>query len=110
MSDLDEMKGKLRANKIADDNYLSDALCNCFAEIRAIYKSRTIDDRLAAHDAFVARLEAAICSDRQLTLEAQSYIDAGQLENAHKEFVGDSIETLGLRSLFAPDNSQPLRF
>ena len=57
---IDEKVEDLLAEYVADDSYLNDALCDCFNEIRALYKADTIDDKLAAVDAFKTRLSLVI--------------------------------------------------
>jgi len=72
---LREKKAELLAEKIADDDYLDEALLECYAEIRALLCARTIDQKLASHDDLVNKIEKIIVSDEQLEKEAKDYLD-----------------------------------
>ena len=71
---LNEKKAELLGEKIANDDYLDEALLECYAEIRALLSARTIDQKLAAHDDLVNKINKVIVSDEQLQKEAKDYL------------------------------------
>ena len=71
--DIEQKADELLAEYIADDSFLGDALCDCYAEVRAIVDASTsnIDDKISAIDNFTAKLEAKI--KRRDVLNAEAY-------------------------------------
>ena len=67
---LTEKADEILAEYIADDDYLGDALCDCFAEIRALYNANTTDDKLAAIDNFKNKLAKVIKNEDLVRCEA----------------------------------------
>lgn len=67
---IDEKTEELQAEYVADDSYLNDALCDCFAEIRALYNANTTDDKLAAIDNFKNKLAKVIKNEDLVRSEA----------------------------------------
>ncbi|MES1989252.1 MAG: hypothetical protein V4440_14705 [Pseudomonadota bacterium] len=53
---INDKAEELLANRVVDDSYFGDALCDSFAEARALFKAKSIDDKLAAVDAFQAQI------------------------------------------------------
>lgn len=72
---LKEKKAELLVEKIANDDFLDEALLECFAEIRALLCARSIDQKLATHDDLVSKIEKVIISDDRLMAEAKDYLD-----------------------------------
>jgi hypothetical protein len=72
---LNEKKSELLGEKIANDEYLDEALLECFAEIRALLSARTLDDKLSALDDLVKKIHRIIVTDEQLEKEAKDYLD-----------------------------------
>lgn len=69
-SQIKDKAEELLAQRIANDYYLNDALCDCFAELRAIYAADSIDDKLAAIDAFKDKMDKSIYQPQSLLAEA----------------------------------------
>jgi len=67
---INEKTEELQAEYVDDDSYLNDALCDCFAEIRALYNANTTDDKLAAIDDFRAKLAKVIKNEDLVRCEA----------------------------------------
>lgn len=67
---IQEKIEELLAGYVNDDSYLNDALCNCFVEVRALYSANTIDDKLAAIDAFQTTLSKVIKNNDLIVDEA----------------------------------------
>jgi len=67
---IEEKSEELLAEYIADDEYLNDALCDCFAEVRQMVAADNIDDKLSALDAFVSKLKNPYLGD---TFHAEAY-------------------------------------
>lgn len=75
-SALNEKKEELLDSYIADDDFLGDALCDCYAEIRALLNATSIDEKLAAIDSFNLAIKANIVSDERLEAEASEALSA----------------------------------
>jgi len=71
---IEEKAEELLAECIADDEYLNDALCICFEEIRAMVAADNIDDKLSALDDFVGKLKYSIQSPNYLRLKAEQFL------------------------------------
>jgi len=65
-SELAEKKDELLNDYIANDDYLNDALCDCFAEIRALLNASSLDEKLSAIDDFKLAIAKNIISDENL--------------------------------------------
>ena len=50
--DIEIKSEELLAERIADDSYFSDAVVDCFAELRALLNATSLDDKLSALDSF----------------------------------------------------------
>jgi hypothetical protein len=68
-----DKKAELLAEYVNNDSYLDDALRYCFAEARAVYSATTLDDKLAAVDAFQARLSKVIKNNDLVNCEAWDF-------------------------------------
>ena len=91
-SELAEKKDELLEAYIADDDYLNDATCDLFTELRAGYeafKTGDIDDKLSTFDALFKKLEKSIIGADRLEQEASdalvSYREKGDIET-YKEY------------------------
>ncbi|MCX7083698.1 MAG: hypothetical protein NT008_10145 [Methylococcales bacterium] len=71
---IEEKAEELLAGRIADDDYLNDALCDCFAEVREIMKANSLDDKLSAIDNFKAMLTKHIAQEDALNKEAFDFL------------------------------------
>lgn len=71
---IDEKTEELQAEYIADDDYLGYAICDCFAEVRALLIADSIDDKLAAVDAFKAKLTLQIKRPDAINTEAWDFL------------------------------------
>jgi len=82
---LEKMK-ELRDNRIYnDDDCFEGSNTDCKTELRAILSATSIDDTLAAVDAYRAKLHAQIIEDAKLWDEAEDAL-TGFIESATKMF------------------------
>jgi len=71
---IEEKYEELLTEYIADDDYLNDALCDCFAEIRAMVAADNIDDKLYALYEFVEKLKESIVCHDKLIFKATEFL------------------------------------
>lgn len=79
---------ELLAERIADDDYLNDALCDCFGEIRALYaavKHGDRDTKLGALDDFIAKLDSSIAQEDALNAEAYDFLRNQEAMNDNQD-------------------------
>lgn len=69
--EFSEKVEELRGKYIKDDGFFGDALYECFAELRAMFNAKNLDDKLAAIDAFQSKMKSEIREESKLEEEAE---------------------------------------
>lgn len=74
--DIENKAEELLEERIADDSYFGDAVCDCYAELRELLNATNMDDKLNAVDAFKDMLIEKIARPDVLNQEAYDFLKA----------------------------------
>lgn len=83
--DIEEQAEELLAERIADDSYFGDAVCDCYAELRELLNATSLDDQLSAIDNFKNSLVKHIARPDVLNQEAYDFLKAQEAMNDNSD-------------------------